>query len=186
MKGVVGIDPGLTNCGFARIEEGEEAVRLNISPKNKRASRLDRMKEVVLTILRNSHADDLFFMEDYAYGVRGKVSSLATMGELGGIIKISLYRRSQWQREPLPISPGQWKKFLSDDGRLNKDAFKLKVFQKYKIECSTNDEAAAYAMAMLGYYSTVDQKGLLKYEEKVVNAVQAKYWEEIRKFTETP
>jgi hypothetical protein len=87
---------------------------------------------------------DLFFIEDYAYGVKAKVSRLATLGELGGIVKVIMMKHTHC--EPFVVAPGTWKKFLCNKGNLDQASFKLEVFKKLEIEPLGHDDAAALAI----------------------------------------
>jgi len=169
--GIVGLDLSLSGTGMARIEKIKNDPILRHTyffPTNvSDGSRIKRSQDIFYAIQENSDINDLFFIEDYAFTINPKASMLATLGELGGIVKLKIL---EWTgAEPRTIAQGSWKKFLSGDGRLNKDGFKLAVFKKFDIECRTNDEAAALGVADLAWnLFSGHKRQLLKYEEDVI------------------
>ena len=181
IKGVVGLDLSLTGTGFVRLAQSEKTIRDTIKSAVKDGTHLARYRKTTKVIAAATEPDDVFFIEEYAYGVPGGKSSLPVLGELNGVIKMALWARTKFTREPFLITIGQWKKFLCGKGNLNKDAFKLEVFKKFNIECDTNDEAAAYAIADLGWHLVMEPKRkLTKYENQVLEAVRKRYAVELQ------
>ncbi len=173
VTGIVGIDPSLTSLGFARIDIAEIKSGNNFTFRGtfvsnvKRGTQLERCVQMWRDIRIETHNPDLVFIEDYAYG---KPHKMAALGELGGILRLMLSRYSAFQLEAIPVAIGSWKKFLCGRGNLNKDEFKLQVYKKFDIECSTNDEAAAIAIADFGAHLVLGQhnRDLTKYEEGAI------------------
>jgi len=181
IKGVVGLDLSLTGTGFVRLRPGEKPVHKTLKTDVTSGSHLERYKKLARGIVIMTDPDDVIFVEDFAYGVPGGRSSLPVLGELNGVVKMALWARSEFTREPLMITPGQWKKFLSGKGNLNKDAFKLWVFKKFNIECGTNDEAAAFGIADLGWHLVMKPKRKLTgYENQVLSKVRKRYGPELQ------
>lgn len=184
IDGVVGLDLSLTSAGVCRLNFSANVdnevllIHCAIGTTTKFGTRLERYRHTMIEINKVVQSRDLVFVEDYAYGIKAKKSMLATMGEIGGLVKTMTWRKTGI--EPFLVSPGEWKKFLCGDGRLNKDAFKLKVFQKYKIEVPTNDEAAAIAIAHLGRAVLWDHGGLTSYQKVVVANIRKKYAETLQ------
>jgi len=180
--GVVGLDLSLTGTGLARLEWTENGRLLELMTIGTRASfgtRLERYWETVERIRKEVIKEDVVFVEDFAYRIKSKQSSLATLGELNGVVKVVMWKWTR--RQPMLIGQGQWKKFLCDNGALKKDEFKLRIYKKFKVECKTNDEAAAYAMADLGWH-LIGRPGrkLSGYEVKIVNDLRKKYGEALK------
>ena len=185
IDGVVGLDLSLTSAGVCRLNFSANAdnevllTHCAIGTTTKFGTRLERYRYSMIEINKIVQRRDLVFVEYYAYGIgkgkQKKGSMLATMGEIGGLVKTMTWQKTGI--EPFLVSPGQWKKFLCGDGRLNKDAFKLKVFQKYKIEVPTNDEAAAIAIAHMGRAVLRDHGSLTSYQKGIVTDIRKKYAE---------
>jgi len=173
MRGVVGLDLSLSSTGFARIDgSGQFEVMAIRVPPSDSVHRIMRIVEIMWKIVNMVDRKDVVFIEDYAYRVGGKTSSLASLGELNGIVKLAVFRKTS--NPPIEVPIGTWKKFLSNNGALKKDEFKLKVFQKFGIECKTNDEAAAVAIADLGWHAIGNpplRGELLKYEADSIKAL---------------
>ena len=143
----VGLDLSLTCTGFCAIYDRKlhiEAIKFDKHVGTRVDKCIAIAKEIKNLITPESH----IFIEDYAYA-SGKGNSLAQLGELNGIVKAVL--AAYTDRIPYEIPIGTWKKFLSNNGNLNKDEFKLQVYKKFGVECPTNDEAAAVGLADFGY-----------------------------------
>lgn len=177
VDGVVGLDLSLTSTGFARVVPGHEDIHTKaIQTAVKDGDRLDRYTYIATDVLAMMSPDDLVLIEDFAYGVVSKKSQLATLGELNGVVKLMVWRYTK--RKPLSVAPGQWKKFLCDNGRLQKDEFKMQALKKYGLELRTNDECAALVLARLGMclHPGIEwpEGSLLVYERKIVEDVRTK------------
>lgn len=168
VTGIVGLDLSLTSTGFARISNPPDGNFVNSAitvPKD--LPRTERLMLIATEILEKTQPNDIFFIEDYAYGSQKGANSLPLLGELGGVIKLLLWRRAGHHHFPVAI--GTWKKFLCNNGALKKDEFKLQVYKKHSVECKTNDEAAAVALADFGHclFGAKERK-LTKYEQVVI------------------
>lgn len=177
ISGIVGLDLSLTSTGFARwgispeIPLFHDLIRTDTKTFG---TPLERCIYIANQIHLLSTQADLFFIEDYAYGVKAKVSRLATLGELGGIVKQKILEVTHC--EPFVIAPGTWKKFLSNNGHLDQASFKLWVYKKFKIEPMGHDDAAALAICDFArcLLQTSKVRKLLKYEADMIK----KYREE--------
>jgi Holliday junction resolvasome RuvABC endonuclease subunit len=175
--GIVAVDLSLTSTGFARTEfpaKGNFDFRtFKTTPADGKT--VDRALIIAKQIMKHSNKDrDFFFVEDYAYAVgrnKNTISKLAFLGELNGVVKLVL---QQWSSKPvIPIPIGTWKKFLSGNGNLPKDEFKLAVFKKFNVDCKTNDEAAAIAIMDFSLHLLGGDRGsgsLKKYEQDVIKS----------------
>jgi hypothetical protein len=147
ITGIVGLDLSLTSTGFARwgikpqVPLFHDLIRTNTRSGN---TDVERCLFIANEIYSRTMASDLFFIEDYAFGVKAKASRLATLGELGGIVKATMMKYTHC--EPFVVSPGTWKKFLCGKGNLDQASFKLEVFKKLEIEPMGHDDAAALAI----------------------------------------
>lgn len=169
VSGIVGLDLSLKSTGVARknIRDGESGdifFYWAIAPDEK-MTRLQRIHEIWMQIFAIVERSDLVFIEDYAFA---KSNTLAWLGELGGVIKWELQKRTGL--EPFVVSIGTWKKFLCNNGSLKKDEFKLRVYQKFDLDVKTNDEAAAIAICDVGMHIARGEhdRKLTKYEKSVI------------------
>jgi len=170
ISGIVGLDLSLTSTGFARWGISPEIPLFHdlIRTDTRMGSNLERAIYIAGQIHLLSTKADLFFIEDYAYGVPAKKSRLATLGELGGVVKAIMLKHTHC--EPFVVAPGTWKKFLNNNGNLDQASFKLEVYKKLEIEPMGHDDAAA--LAICDFARCVLQaskiRKLKKYEEAVI------------------
>ena len=181
ISGVVGLDLSYTSAGLARISRRSPVPNEPLTKpkwgtfgtKTDDGTSLVRCIKTARAVLKMVQENDVVFIEGYAYGVKGKQQRLAMLGELNGIIKLVVLKRTK--KQPLIVAPGTWKKFLCGNGHLSKDEFKLQVFKKFDVECKTNDEAVAIAIADFGwhvFYELGTRRDLKKYEQKSLEG----YW----------
>ena len=114
ISGIVGLDLSLTGTGFARVTENSDS---NISIETKfmptradSGTRITRYRRIAKAIVRSVEKNDIVFIEDYAYGIKPKASSIVTLGELGGIVRLALALHTG--NEPLTITTGEMRKYL--------------------------------------------------------------------------
>lgn len=180
ISGVVGLDLSYTSTGLARMARLPKPLTKPkwgvFGTKTDDGTSLVRCVKTAKVVLKVVQENDVVFIEGYAYGVAGKQQRLAMLGELNGIIKLVILKRTK--KQPLIVAPGTWKKFLCGNGHLAKDEFKLQVFKKFGVECKTNDEAVAIAIADFGwhvFYQLGTRRDLKKYEEKCLKD----YWKRL-------
>ena len=170
-KGVLGLDISLTCTGLSKIDFEEERTETgSIKTKPTEGTRVQRYVRILREVLRFLDEGDLVLIEDYAYAIKADRSSLATMGELNGIVKLAVYKRTG--REAVTIPSTQWKKYLCNNGKLNKDAFKLEVYKGYGKDFKTNDEAVAFTLANLGASLLADVVAAPKYQRDVIDKIR--------------
>ena len=173
-KIIVGLDLSLSCSGIAYTKTGfrkEDYRHINIktNPDETRYERAIKISEEMFLFLDLKPKEKryvYFFFEDYAYGAKSGENSLAYQGELCGILKSQIMARCQTQM--IPVSIGTWKKFLSNNGALKKDEFKLQIYKRFGIECKTNDEAAAIGVAYFGFHIITGDNYLLEYQKNIL------------------
>lgn len=155
--GVVGIDPSLTSLGFARIsEDGSVQVVDTFGTKADYGIMPERWLVIIKGVLAHIKPNDIVFIEDYAYGKatgtkkKGEKSdsSVITLAELGGVLKLSVFNRTK--RFPLTVASSTLKSYLGD-GKMKKDLMPKEIYKKIGIDCKTHDEYVALALADLGW-----------------------------------
>lgn len=184
VTGVVGLDLSITSTGMARMPiknagKGELFFHKAFGSVSGEKAPMKRYTYIFDNIRKYSKKTDLFFIEDYAYG---KPQKMWMLGELGGITKLLLTRWSEYRTEPMVVAPGTWKKFISGNGSLKKDEFKLWIYKRTDTEVRTNDEAAAMAIAMFGmhvlrgdYAKKYKKSKLVKYQKEVIRKYRKDY-----------
>jgi len=182
VAGVVGLDLSVTSTGMARMPilgagKGEVFFHKAFGSKSADMTPLQRYVHVFNGIRKYSKRDDVFFIEDYAYGAPQKMWML---GELNGIVKLMLTRWCTHKMEPMLVNQGTWKKFISGNGALKKDEFKLWIYKRTNTEVKTNDEAAAMSIAMFGMH-VIRGNYAKEYEKSKLNKVQVKLIQKYRK-----
>ncbi len=174
---VMGLDLSLTGTGVAVVSSSSNIWHTTIS-SNPSLSRIEKCIDIankIKSYVLDGGGCDEVFIEDYAYGIT-RANSLAYLGELNGIVKASILSTLGKPAYTVPI--GVWKKFLCDNGALNKDEFKLRVYKKFGVECATNDSAAAIAIADFGFSiftgSGFNGRKLNKYELNIIRKFSEK------------
>jgi crossover junction endodeoxyribonuclease RuvC len=110
----------------------------------------------------------LVVIEGYAYG---KGNSAHQIGELGGIIRLTLHEQdSEW----VEIAPSKLKKFVTGKGNAPKDSMMIEAYKRFKVDVPTSDECDAASLAIMGAVG----KGWLNVELPKVNmeAVEGVEW----------
>lgn len=182
VTGIVGLDLSVTSTGMARMPilnagKGEVFFHKAFGSTSAGMTPLQRYVHIFDNIRKYSKKGDIFFIEDYAYGAPQKMWML---GELGGIVKLMLTRWCSHKMEPMLVNQGVWKKFISGNGALKKDEFKLWIYKRTKTEVKTNDEAAAMSVAMFGMH-VVRGNYAKEYENAKLNKAQVKLIQKYRK-----
>ncbi len=168
--GIVGLDLSLTGTGYSRVVGADRRVRLiTTSPKD--GSVIKRAIAIARLIKDLSHPFDLFLIEDYAFNVKAKSSSLVTLGELGGVVKAILFVYSGM--DPLTVSSTSLKKWLGS-GSMKKDLMPVAVHTKLGVteHFKSHDEYVALALSMLGRQLLGLDECKTKYEQEVVSSIR--------------
>ena len=177
VKSIVGLDLSYSGTGICQIDckTGERSVYFcSFDKKQIGLPKIERASMVALEVLRLRRKNPVvYFIEDYAFGSKKGENSLTGLGELGGVVKLCIWRATGAHAQTVAIS--QWKKFLCNQYQLNKDAFKLEVYKKFGVDCGTNDEAAAVAIADYGYHILFGDQNSLRTLKKYETETIQKY-----------
>lgn len=150
---VMGMDPSLTSFGVAYRDVGGRLCANRIStPGNKRGSeRLDYLETTVAYYL-DKYKPEVVAYEDYAYGKGPRNSNnLFGIGELGGVIKLLLYRRGV---AILTVPPTSLKLFATGSGRAEKSDVAAFIQETEGVTFATSDQSDAAALLKLGEMAT--------------------------------
>lgn len=166
---VVGIDSSPKTFGIAKIFLPSMQVEtVNLGKRCKATDDLDRYRWIAAKVKRIVDYDSLVIMEDYAYAAVGQWVQIAGTGE-----RVRDAVRRQTGSPPLMVAPGTLKKWITGNGRAQKDLMLLKIFKTFGKEFDTTDEAEAYALATIGLEILKHKSGikLSAYHNKVLKGL---------------
>jgi crossover junction endodeoxyribonuclease RuvC len=138
---IAAFDLSLTAPGFAKYDGKARSGGVINTKKLSGMERLDHIRREVLAL---SEGMDLVVIEDYAYGMANQAHQL---GELGGIIRYSL-----WERGILyvTVNPVYLKQYLMGAGNAKKDAMIAEAVRRLGYDGHSNDGADALTLLHAG------------------------------------
>jgi crossover junction endodeoxyribonuclease RuvC len=150
---VAAFDLSLTQTGFAVVHADapmpggvhvENADVGTIRASSTGMLRLDYIRKQVLQRADGAH---LVVLEGYAYGQARGTSQAHSMGEIGGVIRLSLWR----QGIPfVDIAPAKLKKYATGKGNAGKDEMLASAIRRLAYEGANNNEADALWLLHMG------------------------------------
>lgn len=148
---VVALDLSLTAIGVAD-ETGTRVLSHKLPAHASEDDKCERLHSLSARVDVVTKDADLVGMEGYSFG--SQHSHAHALGELGGLVKVILWRRG---RRYVLISPSQIKKFATGKGNATKEQV-LAAAVRIKPEIETTHEAEAFfiRMMMLGHYLNGD------------------------------
>lgn len=159
---IVSLDLSLSATGLCLIDSGTAISGSLIKTDKRDLSRLDEIESVTcnwLDMAIDLHRQRLVvILEGYGFSTQFGI----LLGELGGIIRLALYRRNI---ETYTIQPTSVKKFITGQGKGEKSMVMKELYKRYSLDLNDNNLADAAALAIMGYYF-IHQSGidLLKYQ----------------------
>ena len=149
MTRVLGLDLGLMATGYAYSDEVAGVIR-------SRARGPRRLAEIRDAILDWVYETDIVVLEGYSYASQNKAHQV---GELGGVIRLSLYTA----RVPyVEVPPAVLKKFTTGKGNADKDAVFAAAIRRFGFEGDDNNAADAWilrAMGLIAYLRMAPYRG---------------------------
>jgi Holliday junction resolvasome RuvABC endonuclease subunit len=119
---------------------GDKAHKANHPARFARFQKYAAAIEDLLTQWAVSHV----MIEGYGYA---NPHTLVTLVELGTLVRQVLHEsEARWEEVPPPTL----KKFTTGRGNAKKDEIMLAVYKRFGVECKSNDEADAVALAFFG------------------------------------
>lgn len=172
---IAAIDLSLRSTGVARYHtiNMDRHSQTVTSVKNVRIPAWQRQDTIVQEIVEMFAPADLVFIEGYAFASPAGASSLATLAELGGILKHRIWKTTQIY--PISVAPTTIKKFLTGKGNTSKPDMILPAFRKYGREFPNSDELDAYVLLDLALCALglgADDRKLNLKERECVAVVQ--------------
>ena len=175
---IIGIDASLTHTGISviSVDDGVHIERICV-PKTRGAERLKDIEEWFSNLFieleqKYQYTIKISVLEGYAFTPRfGQSFSL---GELGGVIKLFLYKRNI---KLFTVAPQTLKKFATGSGKGDKNMMLLKAFKKWGVEFNNDHTCDAFSLAMIGKAiyeienKIKDIKQYFDYEQEVIKLI---------------
>ena len=143
----IGIDPSFSGTGWwvgnssQQLEEGG-CIRFGAKGMGERLAQAYRFFNQIL----DEHRPDIACIEGYAMGQRGRRE---VAGELGGVIRLSLYQKGIEGLYIVP--PSTLKLYTTGNGRASKEEMVAAVADRWGWDCGKeHDQADALALARAG------------------------------------
>lgn len=174
VSGIVGIDSSLTGFAFCRLpvpEENNPIIPQRVSTPSE-WNRLRRYRYILDYLIEQTLTTDLFFMENY--GFAATEHQLVYLAGLGELVRLTIAERAGI--EPVMVSTGQLKKFLSGKGNLPKDEVKMHTFKRYGREFKTTDEAESYVLADMGWRCLFETPDMTSFQQEVINTIKQEWF----------
>jgi crossover junction endodeoxyribonuclease RuvC len=170
-------DLSLTQTGWATWN-GQTSVRGfgTIRPKEMGMARLDRIRREVLTIADGA---DLVVLEGYSFASKG--AAVISLGELGGVVRLSLWatRKHQLVIPPyVDVPPSVAKKLATGRGNAPKEAVLADAIRRLGYTGSNHNEADALWLleAVLQAYG----EGTVELPKVHLAALESIRWPQLR------
>lgn len=163
---VMGLDLSLTGTGIVVIDKaGEVVLSRTISSKLRDMERLAHIRAEIASILSGA-SPIMTCIEGYSMGSRA--GQLASIGELGGVVKLLLYRNGF--RYTI-VAPTQLKKFVTGKGNSMKDEIMMNVYKRWGWEAKDNNQADAYGLGRIALALEGEDENLIAPQKEVITAL---------------
>lgn len=137
---ILALDLSLTRTGVARCD----GLTVIVPPQDARG--MERLLYLEEAILERAADAQLVVLEGYAFGSRGR--AVVDIGELGGVIRLALYRRGI---RYVDVPPAALKKYATGRGNASKEEVLVAAVRRLGYTGADHNEADAlwlYAMAL--------------------------------------
>jgi crossover junction endodeoxyribonuclease RuvC len=161
---ILGLDLSLTATGIYCDTCGGSVFK----PKVKGAERLSLIETEVAG--HYNHID-IAIIEGYSFGSKGRATF--NIGELGGVIRLSLFDDGLSFVE---VPPASLKKFATGKGNVGKDEVIASAIRKLSFKGSDNNECDAFVLNRMGNYFYNKTSIALSYQQEVLDKVE---WPEV-------
>jgi crossover junction endodeoxyribonuclease RuvC len=148
----VGIDQSLKYTAVSIFKSNQLSV-YRIRPLYMGVSRIAEIYDRFEDILDFWNADQPIYgaaIEGYAFGGQGAIFNL---GELGGILRLALYKRNI---RTIEVPPAHLKKSLTGVGNAKKELMIKELYKKYNVDVDDNNDCDAVALSIAAkeYFET--------------------------------
>ncbi len=164
---IFGFDLSLTATGWMVLEDGEKLTGGTYKSKLTGMPRLDDIQSALHDIIQmRPNSTVLAVVEGYAFGGSPKAHSL---GELGGVIKLMLWRM---RIRTLIVPPTTLKKFVTGSGVGDKGNVMKDIYKHWGVETLDNNASDAAACAIMGYHWLCPDMLAPKYRKEALAKVE--------------
>lgn len=146
---ILALDLSLTSTGWAKSGVPYDTGTIRPPTTMRGMRRLAWIRERVLNAALSVN---LVVIEDYAMGMSRRVSALASLAELGGVIRLALY---DVDKPFVTVAPALLKKYLAGRGNAKKEDVLAAAIRRLKYQGSSFDEADALTLL----YMALDHYG---------------------------
>jgi len=166
MKYYMGLDLSLTGTGVVVIDQDcnvkhAETIKTNL----KGEARLEYINNHVFDLVTDHEPLNLATMGSRA----GQAFSI---GELGGVVKLMLYKNGfDLEESVLIVPPTRLKKYITGKGNAPKDTIMMHVYKTWGFEPADNNQGDAYGLAMLAY-AYHNKSKVPKFQQEVLTAIR--------------
>jgi Holliday junction resolvasome RuvABC endonuclease subunit len=136
---VIGLDLSLTSTGIATIDGTE-----SLTTKLRGVERLDYLLDRIQSLVIHTDGPLLVAIEGYSFGSKGR--AVFNIGELGGVVRLMLFR------EGIPfveVPPSNIKMYATGKGNANKDAVLVEGVKRLGLSCGNDEMDAAWMRALV-------------------------------------
>lgn len=163
---VIGLDLSLTGTGVVVLDEyGSVRYAATLASKLRDMARLEYIRDVIGGAL-SKYEPRFACIEGYSMG--SQAGQLASIGELGGVIKLLMYRNGFLYQI---VAPTQLKKFATGKGNGAKDEVMLHVFKRWGYEAKDNNQADAFVLARIALTMEMKLMDLTVPQQEVIKAL---------------
>jgi Holliday junction resolvasome RuvABC endonuclease subunit len=164
---VLGIDASYAGLAIVSLTRDDVAWSVCGSwTKSKGPVRLAEIEDWLISVLGAWPMIEHVVMENYSPGSKfGREKA----GELGGLVKKTLYQRIPGEAGfPTLMAPSSLKLFVTGSGKSDKDQITKEVLRKWGFDAPNNDVADAYGLAKVAQAIQWGSSDCLAYEQVVL------------------
>lgn len=161
----VGVDQSLRSTGVVVLDaDGSLLHSWAIRPTGLRGA--ERLLYIRRSIEPHLSPEHRAAMEAYSYGSTGKLFEL---GELGGVIKMTMLERGV---PCVTVAPAALKKFLTGDSQASKGKIGVILKERFNLCFNSDDEADAFGLARIARALHLNE-ALTRAEAEVLKTLRA-------------
>lgn len=159
---VIGLDLSLTGTGWSRYEI--ETEKLTSGTINSKLKGMPRLHEIRTSLDKEIPEGSIVYIENYGFGSKGQV---VYQGELGGIIRYTLWSRNI---KYVLVPPTVAKKFLVGKGVCEKSLIIKELYKRHNIDVDNDNQADAIVLGLIGR-AVLGKLEITKAQEETIKKV---------------
>jgi crossover junction endodeoxyribonuclease RuvC len=154
---ILGLDISLNHTGYCIYDVCQQTYVKDVLDVNKKVGmeRIDCIVTAVLNLARYGNELDqpqnktprntFVFMEGYSFGSKGQ--SVISLGEVGGCVRLALYKESY---KYIEVAPGVLKKFVTGKGNAQKNVMLMEILDEWGEKIYDDNVGDAFGLAKVG------------------------------------